>query len=268
MKRYATLGMGPTQGKLANINTIRVLSRVKGQTVPETGVTTARPFIHPVPLGHLAGLGFHPHRLTALHARHLAAGAVLMPAGDWQRPAYYAAPGRSREASIAEEVLAVRRSAGLIDVSTLGKLEISGPDAGAFLERAYTGRFASMPIGTMRYGLMCDESGTIVDDGVVARLAEDRYYVTTTTTGSGPVYRELQRWAILWGLRVVLTNATGHLAAINLAGPKARELLRPLCEPDLDLDEPAFPYLGVRRRARAGIPRPAPASGLRRRARL
>src|SRR5262249_19268287 len=254
LKRYTTVGMGPTQGKLANMNAIRVLSKTTGRTVPETGVTTSRPFYHPVPLSHLAGRGFHPHRLTALHARHLSAGAVLMPAGEWQRPAYYARSGRSQAECIAEEVLSVRNQVGLIDVSTLGKLEINGPDAGAFLERVYTGRFASMPIGTIRYGLMCDETGTVIDDGVVARLAEDRYYITTTTAGSGAVYRELQRWAIIWGLGVVLTNATGSMAAINLAGPRAREVLGPLCEPDLNLGEDAFPYLGVRAGRVLGVP--------------
>ncbi len=254
LKRYTTVGMGPTQGKLANMNAIRVLSKSTGRTVPETGVTTSRPFYHPVPLSHLAGRGFHPHRLTALHARHLAAGAVLMPAGEWQRPAYYAQAGRSQTESIAEEVRAVRTHVGLIDVSTLGKLEINGPDAGAFLERVYTGRFASMPIGTIRYGLMCDETGTVIDDGVVARLAEDRYYITTTTAGSGAIYRELQRWAILWGLGVVLTNATGSMAAINLAGPRAREVLGPLCEADLNLGADAFPYLGVRTGRVLGVP--------------
>jgi sarcosine oxidase subunit alpha len=254
LKRYSTVGMGPTQGKLANVNAIRVLSKITGRTVPETGVTTSRPFYHPVPLAHLAGRGFHAHRLTALHARHLAAGAVLMPAGEWQRPAFYANAGRSQAESIAEEVLAVRTHVGLIDVSTLGKLEINGPDAGAFLERVYTGRFASMAIGTIRYGLMCDETGTVIDDGIVARLAEDRYYITTTTAGSGAVYRELQRWAIIWGLGVVLTNATGSMAAINLAGPRAREVLEPLCEPDLKLGEDAFPYLGVRAGRVLGVP--------------
>jgi sarcosine oxidase subunit alpha len=254
LKRYTTVGMGPTQGKLANMNAIRVLSKVTGRTVAETGVTTSRPFYHPVPLSHLAGRGFHPHRLTALHSRHLAAGAVLMPAGEWQRPTYYARASRSQAECIAEEVLAVRTQVGLIDVSTLGKLEINGPDAGAFLERVYTGRFASMPIGTIRYGLMCDETGTVIDDGVVARLAEDRYYVTTTTAGSAAVYRELQRWAIIWGLGVVLTNATGSMAAINLAGPRAREVLQPLCEPDLNLSGDAFPYLGVRTGRVLGVP--------------
>jgi sarcosine oxidase subunit alpha len=246
LKRYSTVGMGPTQGKLANMNAIRVLSRLSGQTVPETGVTTSRPFYHPVPLAHLAGRGFHPHRLTTLHSRHLAAGARLVPAGEWQRPSYYAASGRSPREAIGEEVLAVRTCAGLIDVSTLGKLEINGPDAGAFIDRVYTGRFASMAVGTARYGLMCDESGTIIDDGIVARLASDRYYVTTTTTGSGAIYRELQRWAIIWGLRVTLTNATGSVSAMNLSGPRARDVLQPLCGSDLDLDEEAFPYLGVR----------------------
>jgi sarcosine oxidase subunit alpha len=254
LKRYTTVGMGPTQGKLANTNAIRVLSKITGRTVPETGVTTSRPFYHPVPLSHLAGRGFHPHRLTALHSRHLAAGAVLMPAGEWQRPAYYAEAGRSQAGSIAEEVVAVRNHAGIIDVSTLGKLEINGPEAGAFLERVYTGRFASMPIGTIRYGLMCDETGTVIDDGVVARLADDRYYITTTTAGSAAIYRELQRWAIIWGHGVVLTNATGSMAAINLAGPRAREVLGPLCEPDLNLAEDAFPYLGVRAGRVLGVP--------------
>jgi sarcosine oxidase subunit alpha len=246
--------MGPTQGKLANMNAIRVLSKITGRTVPETGVTTSRPFYHPVPLSHLAGRGFHPHRLTAVHARHLAAGAVLMPAGEWQRPAYYAEAGRPQAESIAEEVLAVRTRVGLIDVSTLGKIEVNGPDAGAFLDRVYTGRFASMAIGTIRYGLMCDETGTVIDDGIVARLAQDRYYITTTTAGSGAVYRELQRWAIIWGLGVVLTNATGSMAAINLAGPRAREVLEPLCEPDLNLGEGTFPYLGVRAGRVLGVP--------------
>jgi sarcosine oxidase subunit alpha len=246
LKRYSTVGMGPTQGKLANLNAIRVLSKVEGRSVAETGVTRSRPFYHPVPLSHLAGRGFHPHRLTSLHDRHVATGAVFMAAGEWQRPAYYATAGRSRQESIADEVLAVRMRAGLIDVSTLGKLEVCGPDAGAFIERVYTGRFASMPVGTTRHALMCDETGTLIDDGVVARLGQDRYYITTTTTGSSAVYRELQRWAIIWRARVVLTNATGSISAINLAGPRAGEVLRPLCDPDFDLSEAAFPYLGAR----------------------
>jgi sarcosine oxidase subunit alpha len=252
MKRYSTFGMGTSQGKLANINAIRILAHVKGQTVPQTGVTTSRPFYHPVSLGHLAGRGFHSHRRTPIEGRHEALGAVFMHAGDWRRPAYYARPNTSPAQAIAEEVTAVRTAAGMIDVGTLGKIEINGPDAGEFIERIYTGRFAKMKPGTARYGLMCDESGVIIDDGLVARLAEDRFYVTTTTSAAGAVYREMQRWAIIWGMQVVLASATGSRGGINLAGPKAREILKGLC--DFDLSSAAFPYMAVREGTIAGAP--------------
>ncbi|MGI8980445.1 MAG: 2Fe-2S iron-sulfur cluster-binding protein [Pirellulaceae bacterium] len=251
MKRYSTFGMGTSQGKLSNINAIRILAHIKGQTVPQTGVTTSRPFIHPVSLGHLAGRGFHPHRRTPLEGRHEELGAVFMHAGDWRRPAYYTRPNVSPQEAIAEEVTAVRTAAGMIDVGTLGKLEISGPDAGEFIERIYTGRFAKMKPGTARYGLMCDESGVIIDDGLVARLAADRFYVTTTTSASGAVYREMQRWAIIWGMQVVLASATGSRGGINLAGPKAREILKELC--DFDVSAAAFPYMAVREGNIAGV---------------
>jgi sarcosine oxidase, subunit alpha len=250
MKRYSTFGMGTSQGKLANINAIRILAKIKGQTVAQTGVTTSRPFYHPVSLGHLAGRGLHPHRRTPLEGRHEALQAVFMPAGDWLRPAYYAQPRLTAQAAIAEEVLAVRNVAGIIDVGTLGKIEINGPDAGEFVERIYTGRFAKMKAGTARYGLMCDESGVIIDDGLVARLADDRFYVTTTTSAAGAVYREMQRWALIWGLEVVLASATGSRGGINVAGPKARHILQELC--DLDLSTAAFPYMAVREGKVAG----------------
>lgn len=252
MKRYSTFGMGPSQGKLANANAIRILAKIKKQTVPETGVTTSRPFLHPVPLKHLAGRGFHPHRYTPLQSRHDKAGAVFLPAGEWRRPAYYAIPGLSTEVAIAEEVLAVRQRAGMIDVGTLGKIEVSGPDAGAFIERIYTGRFAGMKPGTTRYALMCDESGVIIDDGLVGRFSNDRFYVTTTTTASGAVYREMQRSAIVWGMNVVLANATGHYGGINLAGPAAQMILATLC--DFDVSNAAFPYLSLREGKIAGVP--------------
>ncbi|HJT35081.1 MAG TPA: FAD-dependent oxidoreductase [Pirellulales bacterium] len=252
LKRYSTFGMGPSQGKTANTNTIRVLARLRGQGMDEIGSPTARPFYHPVPLGHLAGRGFHPHRQTALDARHRAAGALFMPAGDWRRPAYYAVPGLSREQAIAAEVEAVRTRVGLIDVGTLGKIEIYGADAAEFLERIYTGRFAKMKIGTTRYGLMCDESGVVIDDGVVARLADDRFYVTTTTTASANVYREMQRWAIVWKMQVVLANLTGSMAAMNVAGPNARSIVDELS--DVDVSEASFPYLGVREGSVLGVP--------------
>jgi sarcosine oxidase subunit alpha len=262
LKRYSTFGMGPSQGKISNTNTARVLARLRGQSMAQTGSPRARPFFHPVPLGHLAGRGFHPRRLTPLHSRHRTAGAQFVPAGDWLRPAWYLAcqpdgpAGETIEAlraqAIADEVRAVRQRAGLIDVGTLGKLEISGPDAAQFIERIYTGRFAGMKVGATRYALMCDESGVIIDDGVVARLESDRFYVTTTTTASGAVYREMQRWAILWNLDVLLTNLTGTMAAINLAGPQANRILAALT--DLDLSEQQFPYLGLRQGNVLGVP--------------
>jgi len=146
----------------------------------------------------------------------------------------------------------VRSSLGLIDVGTLGKIEIYGPQAGLFLDRAYTGRFSDLRVGMTRYGLMVDESGVVVDDGVVARLAPEAYYFTTTTGGSATVFRELLRLNALWGLDCALVNVTGHRAGFNFAGPRSREVLQSLC--DIDLGEAAFPYLGVREARVAGVP--------------
>ncbi len=252
LKRYSTFGMGPSQGKLTNVNVIRVLARIKGKTVAETGTTTARPFYHPVAMGHLAGRGFQPHRQTTLHGRHQQAGAVTLYAGEWLRPAYYALDERTREDAITEEVRAVRNGVAMIDVGTLGKLGICGPDAAAFLDRVYTGRFANMKVGASRYAVMCDESGVIVDDGVVVRRADDRFAVTTTTTASGSVYRELQRWAIVWSMNVVLSNNTGSTGAMNLAGPLSRQVLEGLT--NVDLGEAGFPYLAAREGEILGVP--------------
>lgn len=251
LKRYTTVGMGPSQGKHSNMNALRILARLTGRSPGEVGTTTARPFVHPVPLSHLAGRGFSPERLTPLHARHAALGAAFMPAGAWQRPAYYAAQGAAREQAIQEEALAVREAAGLIDVGTLGKLEVRGPDAAEFLERVYTGRFAGQPVGTTRYALMCDEAGTIVDDGIVARFAPDRFYFTTSTVNGPLIYRELSRLNTLWRLDCALVNLTGALAAVNLAGPRAREILGGLTA--LNLSASAFPFLGAREGEVAGV---------------
>ncbi|MEW5979798.1 MAG: glycine cleavage T C-terminal barrel domain-containing protein [Acidobacteriota bacterium] len=251
LKRYSTFGMGPSQGKHAHLNTVRVLARLTGQHLEAMDLTTARPFVNPVPLAHLAGRIFSPHRQTPLHDWHRNFGARFMPAGNWLRPEYYAIRGKSRLEAIQDEVAGVRRGLGLIDVGTLGKLEISGADAALFIERIYTGRFARLQVGMTRYVLMCDESGVIIDDGVAARLAPDRFYVTTTTSGSDAVAREMRRWALLWGMRVSLVNATGTYAAMNLAGPDSQRVLASLTSIDLAPD--AFPYLGVREGEVAGV---------------
>jgi sarcosine oxidase subunit alpha len=252
LKRYTTVGMGPSQGKHSNMNAVRILARLRRQPVEEVGTSTARPFFHPVPLSHLAGRGFTPKRRTPLHSRHEHAGAVLMQAGVWLRPEYYSRDGKSKRELVVEEVLAVRRAVGLIDVGTLGKIEVTGPDAAELLERMYTGRFKNLKVGMARYAAMTDESGVIVDDGVVARLAEQRFYLTTTTTGSATVYREMQRQNVMWGLDCGLVNLTGAFGAINLAGPRSREVLASVT--DISLDESAYPYLGVREGYVADVP--------------
>jgi sarcosine oxidase subunit alpha len=252
LKRYSTVGMGPSQGKHSNMNALRVLARYREVGVEELGLTTSRPMYHPVPLKLLAGRSFNAQRRTPVDPEHQRLGAVWMPAGNWRRPEYYAVPGETRTQSIDAEVAAVRGCAGLIDVGTLGKIEIHGPQAGLFLDRVYTGRFSDLNAGMTRYGLMLDESGVIIDDGVIARIAADMFYFTTTTGGSATVFRELQRWNALWGLDCALVNVTGHRAAFNFAGPLSRELLQPLT--DADLSEAAFPFLGVRTGSVAGAP--------------
>ena len=252
LKRYTTVGMGPSQGKHSNMTAVRILARLRGEGPGDIGMPTARPFFHPVPLSHLAGRGFTPERRTPLHSRHERLGAKFMPAGVWQRPEFYRREAKHKDQLVVEEALAVRRDVGLIDVGTLGKIEVAGPDAGELLERVYTGRFENLRVGMTRYAVMLDESGVVVDDGVVARLSDDRFYFTTTTTGSATVYRELQRLIALWRLDCGIVNLTGAMAAMNLAGPRSHEVLQPLTS--LLLDEGAFPYLGVREAAIADVP--------------
>jgi sarcosine oxidase subunit alpha len=251
LKRYSTVGMGPSQGKHSNMNALRVLARYRGVGVERLGLTTSRPMYHPVPLKLLAGRSFNAERRTPVDAQHESLGAVWMPAGNWRRPEFYEVAGESRAQSIEAEVQAVRSSVGIIDVGTLGKIEIYGPQAGLFLDRVYAGKFSNLKVGMTRYGLMLDESGVIIDDGVIARLAPEMFYFTTTTGGSATVFRELLRLNALWGLDCALVNVTGHRAAFNFAGPLSRELLQPLT--DVDLGEERFPYLGARSARVAGV---------------
>ncbi len=251
LKRFSTLGMGPSQGKHSHMNALRILARVRGEPIEHLGTTTARPMFHPVPLSHLAGRGFTPERRTPLDGEHAEHAAVWMPAGNWRRPEYYALAGQTREQAIAAEVGAVRSGVGLIDVGTLGKVEVHGADAAQFLERVYTGRFADLRVGMTRYALMLDEAGIILDDGVVGRLGPESFYFTTTTGNSATLFREFGRLATWWRLSVGLVNLTGHYAAMNLAGPAARRVLRQLTA--LDLSDAGFPYLALREAPVAGV---------------
>lgn len=250
LKRYSTVGMGPSQGKHANMNAVRILARLNQKSIGETGTTTARPFYHPVPIKHLAGRRLRPERRTPMHGWHKAHGAVFMPAGHWLRTKYYG-PAPEAEA-IRAEVLAVREGVGLIDVSTLGKVEVFGPDAARFMDQLYTLKLSTVKQGMTRYALMVDEAGVVIDDGVCARWAEDHFYVTTTTTGAEAIFRQMQRLIGEWNLKLDVVNRTSQLASMNIAGPLTREVLQPLT--DVDLSQAAFPFLGARQGRVAGVP--------------
>lgn len=251
MKRFSTIGMGPSQGKHSNMNGIRILAKLTGKTIDETGSTTARPMFHPTPVSHLAGFRFRPERFTAMHGFHKQSKAKFMEAGSWLRPEYYQTQA-SRLGSIHAEVNAVRKSAGLIDVSTLGKIEVFGPDAAKMMDRLYTMTMSSMKVGASRYAVMVDDSGVVIDDGVAIRYSDNHFYVTTTTSGSDTIYRLFQKKLIEWGLDVIVVNRTGQLAAMNLAGPNSRDILCQLT--DLDLSNDAFPYLAMREAKVCGVP--------------
>jgi sarcosine oxidase subunit alpha len=253
MKRFTTVGMGPSQGKHSNMNAIRILARIRDLPVEKIGSTTARPFFHPTPIGHLGGRGFHPHRHTAMHEWHVKEGGVMMEAGVWLRPAYYLPLGinLTSQQAVQQEAMAVRKSAGMIDGSTLGKIEVFGKDAAAFLERFYTGKFASQKVGNSRIAMLLDEAGVIVDDGVAVRLDQDKFYVSTNSSNAATVYREMQRNLQLWGMQVTLVNLTGVMSAMTLAGPSSRSILSELT--DLDLLEEAFPQGAYREALVAGV---------------
>ena len=252
MKRFTTVGMGPSQGKHSNMNAIRILAKIRNLSVEKIGTTTARPFFHPTPFGHLGGRSFHSHRLSSIHTWHKASGAFFVDVGAWSRPAYYEKSGLNRLEIVQQEATAVRKSVGMIDGSSLGKIEICGPDAGLFLERFYTGKYADQKVGTTRYALMLDESAVIVDDGIASRLADQLFYVTVSTSNAAMVYREMQRWLQIWRLNVGLVNVTGAYSLINIAGPKSRETVAKLI--DLDFSEAGFPMGAVKETHILGIP--------------
>ena len=252
LKRYATIGMGPSQGKHSNLVALRILVRLRGESMAGIQNTTARPFVSPVRLGFLAGRNFTPIRRTSAQPYHKASGAKFMDAGNWKRPEFFAVQGKSREACIYSEAKNVRKRAGLIDLGTLGKIEASGPNVVEFLERIYTGVVKRMTVGTTRYGVLCDESGVVIDDGIVGRLADNRFYLSTTTTGADGIYRMMQRCIIEWKMNVSLFNATSHYFACNVAGPRSIDILQSLT--DVDLDSKSFPYLGLQEGKVAGVP--------------
>ena len=236
-KRYTTVTMGPCQGKLCQLPSVRLYAQERRVYETDLGTTTARPPWAPVELGLLAGRHFEPTRRTAVHFRHEEAGANMMWAGPWRRPHSYSDHPE-------HEVRAVHESLGVIDVSTLGKLLVEGPEAAALLERLYPNRFSDMKPGRIRYGVLTTDGGRIMDDGTVARLADDLYYVTTTSTGSDAVTAWFEWWNAVWGYEAEIVNVTGALAALNLAGPRAREALQRLTDDDVSAE--GFKYLDAK----------------------
>jgi sarcosine oxidase subunit alpha len=242
-KRYTTVTMGPCQGRMCQLPSVRLMAAATGQDLSSVGTTTARPPWVSVPMGILGGRPVEPAKRSALNGRHLELGASVKWAGDWLRAYDYGDP----EA----EALAVNRAAGLIDVSTLGKLIVRGPDAGEFLDRLYPNRFSNLKPGRIRYGVISSDAGRIVDDGTVCRIDEETFYVTTTSSGAGAVEEWFSWWLTDWGSRVHLTDVTQGLSAVNLAGPRAREIMAAIC--DLDVSNDAFPYLDAQQGEIAGV---------------
>lgn len=252
VKRFSTVGMGPSQGRHAALATAMIVSKEANRSISEVGVTTARPPVTAEKIAILAGRKFTPMRRTPMHEQHCKEDASWLLAGNWMRPAFYG-KGPSDKTIIADEVLHTRNNVGMIDVSTLGGLDIRGPGAAEFLNRMYTFTYAKLPAGKTRYLLMTNEAGTVVDDGVACRRGDQYFYVTATTTGVDRIYRNMLWWNTQWRLDVDIANVTAAYAGINLAGPNARKILGKLTD-DIDVSLEQFPYLAYREGKVAGIP--------------
>ena len=258
VKRYTTVGMGTDQGKTANVNGLAILADALGKKVPEVGTTTYRPPYTPVTFGALAGRDtgalMDPVRRTAMHEWHEAEGAVFEPVGQWHRPWWYSKPGEDKHAAVARECRAVREAVGILDASTLGKIDIKGPDTTTLLDMVYTNAFSTLKLGRVRYGLMCGEDGMVFDDGTTARLGENHYLMTTTTGNAAHVLEWLEEWLQTeWPkLKVYCTSVTEQWATVALAGPRARDVLAALA-PAMALDIDSFPFMSVKEGVVAGV---------------
>ena len=253
LKRYTTLGMATDQGKTANVNGLGLMAALNGKSIPETGTTRFRPPYTPVAIGALAGTHrggeFKPKRLTPTHRWAEARGAVFVEAGLWLRAQYFPKPGeKDWLETVNREVTAVRNNVGICDVTTLGKIDIQGPDAARFLECVYANSWTNLAVGRARYGLMLREDGFVMDDGTCARLSEQHFVMTTTTVNAMKVSQHLEfchQW--LWPeLRVSFCSVTDQWAQIAVAGPNSRHVLRILVDSEYDISNDALPYMGAR----------------------
>ena len=246
LKRYTTATMGPAQGKLETVNMVAILAEARNETISQVGTTVWRPPYTPVTLGALGGRIFEPKRVSSVQPWHEANGAAGILAGAWIRPEHYGAPQ--------EEVRNTRLNVGITDITPLGKLDLRGPDVANLLNHLYTNKWMKLPIGSVRYGLMCTEDGVVFDDGVTGRLDDDHFLMTTTSSGAENVWEWAENWLQTEhpGWQVHITPVTTGFTSINVAGPRARELVARLT--DIDLDPAEFRYMQVRTGEVAGVP--------------
>jgi sarcosine oxidase subunit alpha len=259
VKRYTTVGMATDQGKTSNINALGLVAGARGTTLPQAGLTMFRMPYTPVSFGTLAGSArgslFDPVRETPLHAKAAAQGAVFEDVGQWRRSRYFPRADEDMSQAVMRECLAVRERAGLFDASTLGKIDVAGPDAAIFLERLYVNGFRKLAPGRARYGLLLREDGFILDDGVIGRVSENRFHVTTTTGGAARVLAMMEDYLQTeWpDLQVWLTSSTDEWGVIALQGPRARDILAPLVE-GIDLTQSALPHMALAEGHICGVP--------------
>ncbi|MFC5994791.1 2Fe-2S iron-sulfur cluster-binding protein [Pseudonocardia hispaniensis] len=248
VKRYTTIGTAHDQGKTSGIIASGIIAELLGAPVEALGTTTFRPPYTPVAFAALAGRNrgvlFDPERTTALHDWHVANGAVFEDVGQWRRPRYYPRPGEDMDAAVLRECAAARTGVGILDGSTLGKIDVQGPDAAVLLDRIYTNLMSSLTVGAVRYGLMCGLDGMVIDDGTVMRLAQDRFLLFTTTGGAATILDWMEEWLQTeWPqLRVHLTSVTEQWATFPVVGPRSRDVIAAVA-PGLDVANDAFGFM-------------------------
>lgn len=250
-KRYTAMGFGTDQGKLGNINGLAILANALGQSIAETGTTIFRPSYTPTTFGAIAGRNignlFDPERYTAMHRWHQEQGANWENVGQWKRPWYFPRQGEDMQTAVNRECLAVRNSVGILDASTLGKIDIQGPDSAEFITRIYTNAYLKLAAGKCRYGVMLKEDGMIFDDGVTACLGDNHYLMFTTTGGAAAVLAWLELWQQTeWPeMQVYFTSVTDHWATATVTGPNARKVIEKVCD-DIDLSNDSFSFMDWR----------------------
>jgi sarcosine oxidase subunit alpha len=259
VKRFTTIGTAHDQGKTSGVLASGITAELLGIPIQATGTTTFRPPYTPVAFAALAGRDrgrlFDPERTTAVHDWHVAEGAVFEDVGQWKRPRYYPRPGEDMAAAVLRECAATRSGVGILDGSTLGKIDVQGPDAAVLLDRLYTNLMSSLKVGSVRYGVMCGVDGMVIDDGTVLRLAEDRFLVLTTTGGAAKILDWMEEWVQTeWPeLRVHLASVTEQWSTFPVVGPRSRDVIGAVFG-DVDVANEAFPFMTWRDTTLGGVP--------------